>query len=113
MKIVNIIFIVIGLTFSSDLDKDKYYVGEKGVKFHIKKCEFLPKAHTEITLKKAKTKGIIACVECISKEEIVKFEKMPAIAKKAVATRCTSVSKRGLRCRKTTRNSSGRCTKHS
>jgi len=117
MKLLKVILIFSGIFFYSNIGDDiKVYVSEKGAKYHTKDCEFLLKPYSETTMKKAKAKGLIECAECITKPALKKSEanksNKSATSKKRVVKYCTSIKKNGERCRKKTRNSSGRCKLH-
>ncbi len=129
MKALSITLLIIAISLSSSLTaQTKVYRTAKGERYHKKECKIIAKREmVELTIKKAKLRGYQACKVCkpvektkgktskkpvIEKKKSNKVKLKKSISKKATASRCTATTKKGTRCKRRTKNSSGRCWQH-
>jgi hypothetical protein len=126
MKALKIILtIVILFSIHKTIAQTKVYVTEKGTRYHTKECRLLPKKRIETVIKKAKVKGYSQCKVCVPKEVSQKktstvkksttkktAKKKYRNSKKSIASRCTATTQKGSRCKRRTKNASGRCWQH-
>ena len=98
------------------------YVTETGKKYHMDQCRYLKYSKIEISLKNAMVKEYTAC--SVRKPPVKLREDPPqdsvkqvpegkgSQVKKAVTTRCTATTQAGTRCKRMTREASGKCWQH-
>lgn len=124
MKLVRIVLFVMSLSFASQVTAQNVCITKTGEKYHKSDCRFLKYSKTEITLKKAKSLGYSACKVCKPQADNTKTDtntasvfkskseesKIPA--KKINSTRCTGKTKKGVRCKRMTKKTNGRCYQH-
>ena len=128
MKTLRIILLIIAISFTNNLiAQTKVYRTSKGEHYHKKECKIIAKSKVvELTIKKAKFRGYAACKVCKPKAKVktskkkvitekkksnkVKYKK--STSKKSTASRCTGITKKGARCKRRTKNVSGRCWQH-
>ena len=126
MKLIKIVLFIISITFASNVVAQTVYTTKTGEKYHKASCRFLKYSKKETTIKKAKALGYAACKVC--KPTIENTKANPDIvssletktqdnntetsSKKTTASRCTGKTKKGLRCKRMTKNSNGRCYQH-
>lgn len=123
MKFVRLIFFIISVVFISNVSAQTVYTTKTGEKYHKSNCRYLKYSKKETTIKKAKTLGYEACKVCKPIENKTKQEsntsslkpksnKTKSSTKKAIALRCSGKTKKGLRCKRKTKNANGRCYQH-
>ena len=126
MKALKVLVFTISLVFSLNLSAQTVYTTKTGEKYHKVNCGYLKYSKKEITLKKAKELGYTACKVCkptqkienesqstknsLSSSKQQKTSQTTSI--KVVATQCTGKTKSGNRCKRMTKNSSGKCYQH-
>jgi len=98
------------------------YITETGSKYHKETYRYLSHSKYPLSLSKAKNDNYEACKVCkptttITGEKVVidstKIVQPPQQTKKAVATQCTATAKStGNRCKRKTKNASGKCWQH-
>lgn len=126
MKLIRIVFFIISLAFTSHVTAQTVYTTKTGEKYHKSSCRYLKYSKKETTIKKAKALGYLACKVCKPTLENTKIStntsssfnnssksKSPNTPQKnATASQCTGKTKKGVRCKRRTKNSSGRCYQH-
>jgi hypothetical protein len=124
LKQFRLLLFILSITFSSNVIAQIVYTTETGEKYHKSSCRYLKYSKKEITIKKVKALGYAACKVCNPTAENTKASSSlepNAIAhksqnkiasKKSVATQCTGKTKAGKRCKRKTKNASGRCYQH-
>ena len=124
MKSLNILLFIIGLAFSLQMNAQTVYTTKTGEKYHTKICHYLKFSKKEITLEKAIELGYKACKVCKPTKTIDGKSKIKTLqnkeastkpeipTKKTVATQCIGKTKVGKRCKRKTKNTSGRCYQH-
>ncbi|MEP5253783.1 MAG: hypothetical protein ABJQ39_01910 [Winogradskyella arenosi] len=115
-----LLFLIIG--FSSEIKAQTVYTTQTGEKYHKSNCQYLKYSKKEIDLKKAISLGYIACKICkpiankgqgsASKAKIITSKVKTNSSKNTIATQCTAKTQAGKRCKRKTKNSSGRCYQH-
>lgn len=101
------------------------YINKTGKKYHTDTCHYLKNSKKEITLEEAINSGYQACSVCRPNQnagentEANAFygttknpSNAPKPTHKATATQCTGKTKSGNRCRRMTKDASGRCYQH-
>ncbi|WP_242156371.1 hypothetical protein [Aestuariivivens sediminis] len=112
-----VIFVLVFIMTVS-LSAQTVFTTKTGEKYHKSTCHYLKYSKKEITLEKAKELNYMACSVCKpghSKTEITtKASSLTNTSsiKKTTATQCTGKTQSGRRCKRMTKNSSGRCYQH-
>jgi len=122
MKTIRLFLILFSILVTNNLIAQTVYVTNTGEKYHVDNCRYLKYSQNETTIKKAKDLGYLACKVCKptientlkTKPDTKKNSQKPkpASIKKITATQCTGTIKSGRRCRRQTKNASGRCYQH-
>ncbi|RCW91312.1 hypothetical protein [Winogradskyella arenosi] len=122
MKQLKLLLFFLTLAFSSVTLAQAVYTTQTGEKYHKSNCQYLKHSKKEIDLKKAISLGYIACKICkpiannsqgsASKAKIITSKVKTNSSKKTIATQCTAKTQAGKRCKRKTKNSSGRCYQH-
>ena len=123
MKSLRIFLLVVFISFVSNITAQTVYTTKTGEKYHKSSCRYLKYSKKETTIKKAKALGYIACKVCKPTAENTQSKKASAssnskpelsssIKKNSIATQCTGKTKSGARCKRKTKNTSGRCYQH-
>ena len=125
---VKILLITLSVTFSINLSAQTVYVTKTGEKYNKSICKYLKYSKKETTIKKAKSLGYSACKVC--KPTMDNTAKIPDTSlylvpksdsntnksatkiKNVTSTRCKGKTKKGVRCKRMTKNSNGRCYQH-
>ncbi len=124
MKNLRLLILFISFAFGSSILAQTVYTTKTGEKYHKSNCRYLKYSKKVIKLDKAKELGYQACKVCkptsgktneesnslISEKE--KQNKSTTTTKKTTATQCTGKTKSGKRCKRKTKNASGRCYQH-
>lgn len=120
LLILSLLFLLSGLTIQAQ----NVYVTKTGGKFHKETCRYLKHSKKTITLEKALELGYEACFVCkptkatggatASKSDFSSSNSLHSSSsnKKATATQCTGKTQSGRRCKRMTKNASGRCYQH-
>ena len=95
------------------------YVTKTGKKYHTESCRYLSHSKISLSLTEAKKKYYEACKVC-KPTTVITSEKSATVdtikvykpVKKAVSSRCTATTKSGSRCKRMTKNASGKCWQH-
>lgn len=121
-RILSLLLFLFYLSVAShSADAQTVYVTKTGKKYHKEDCRYLKYSKYAVSLQEAKDKYYTACLVCkpsttISKDQVrtdsPSVKKYNPTIRKAVASRCTATTKTGTRCKRTTKNTSGRCWQH-
>ena len=116
------LFFFISVAFLSNVAAQTVYITKTGEKFHKSNCRYLKYSKKEITLKKALNYGYEACKVCKPNTKKVTVNNNSSTSvnpktttsskKKSTAIQCTGITKAGNRCKRRTKNASGRCYQH-
>lgn len=124
MKQLRIVLLLVALVFSTNAISQTVYTTKTGEKFHKSNCRYLKYSKYEIKLERALELGYTACKVCkpsskkgaevitTNAKAITPSPVKQTPSKKAVATQCTGKTKAGKRCKRRTKNASGRCYQH-
>ncbi|MEQ8926078.1 MAG: hypothetical protein RLO81_09720 [Fulvivirga sp.] len=103
-------------------DAQTVYITKTGSKYHTESCRYLSHSKYPISLKDAKIRAIEACKVCKpptavtgekTKIDSSKVIDPPKRELKAVASQCSATAKTtGNRCKRMTKNASGKCWQH-
>ncbi|WP_178988651.1 hypothetical protein [Winogradskyella schleiferi] len=123
MKQFRIILFLLTIAWSSNVMSQTVYSTKTGEKYHTENCRYLKYSKKAIDLNKAKALGYAACKVCKPTMENIKISesepssiapednrKIPT--KKTTSSQCTGKTKAGKRCKRQTKNTSGRCYQH-
>lgn len=99
------------------------YITKTGEKYHTENCRYLKYSKKEIILEQAINLGYKACsicdpvsssgeIESLISEPTEKTYTDEPSSQKATASQCTGKTKAGNRCKRMTKNASGRCYQH-
>lgn len=117
---------VLGLILSCSSaypQKKNIYITDTGKKYHLESCRYLRFSKKIIELDSAVSLGYEACKVCkpgkskVSLESSQKNENQsepetePEL-RSATSVRCSATTQRGTRCKRMTKNSSGKCWQH-
>ena len=125
MKSLKLVLLFVLFSFAFQITaQTTVFTTKTGQKYHKEDCRYLIKSKRKTTIKKAKFNGYVACKVCVPREKgnvknIVakkkssyKVSTKKRASKKSIATRCTGTTKKGARCKRRTKNNSGRCWQH-
>ena len=125
MRALRIFFIVFSIIFTNNLISQTVYTTKTGKKYHKGNCKYLKYSKKETTIKKAKKLDFSACKVCkptikntLNKTNSSSFlpnkkkQTTKKNTRKTIASQCTGKTKSGRRCKRKTKNSSGRCYQH-
>ncbi|WP_435412699.1 hypothetical protein [Psychroserpens mesophilus] len=124
MKQFRLILFILSIACCSNVIAQTVYTTKTGEKYHKSSCKYLKYSKKEVTIKKAMELGYSACSVCKPTKENTKAssevttnaisskEKSEPTTKKTVATQCTGKTQAGKRCKRKTKNASGRCYQH-
>lgn len=121
MKSLKILFLILTFAFTSTAIGQNVYTTKTGEKYHKSSCRYLKYSKKEYTLEKAIELGFEACSVCKPTKSNTKSTNTSALsahkksstpARKATATQCRGKTKAGKRCKRKTKNASGRCYQH-
>jgi hypothetical protein len=109
---------------SSQTEAQTVYITKSGQKYHSANCRHIRNSGNPISLSKAQDQGYTPCSLCqplTTKGDSSSINKLLSTPKVKVnpsrqnntqATQCTSRTKSGLRCKRTTTSASGKCWQH-
>lgn len=80
------------------------YVTKTGEKYHLEDCQYLKYSKIETTLQEAQM-YYDPCSRCYKVKTIDN-------SKRATAVQCSGTTQKGNRCKRRTKNTSGRCYQH-
>lgn len=125
MKFFQLLLLLIFLGCSQNSTAQTVYTTKTGEKYHAANCRYLKHSKKEITLEQAVNFGYQACSICkpdSNSEENTSTNSYYATPERATApqqtstqataSQCTGKTKAGKRCKRTTKNASGRCYQH-
>ena len=119
MKTLRILALFVTFAISHNVAAQTVYVTKTGKKYHKNECRYLKYSKKAIKLDKVKALGYTACKVCKptannTKENANSLapKKESTTTKKADASQCTGKTKSGKRCKRKTKNASGRCYQH-
>ena len=89
------------------------YVTKTGEKYHAGNCGYLHSSKIQTTLEVAKLSGYTACSRCKGAASYApKTKTNNAPIKSVVAVQCSGTTQAGNRCKRRTKDPSGRCYQH-
>ena len=122
MNNLKLLLFLITITFSVNLAAQTVYTTKTGEKYHSSSCRYLKYSKKEITLKKAKELGYQACKVCkptanntkasVTNNSLKTTNSTTTTNKRSYAVQCSGKTKAGARCKRRTKNASGRCYQH-
>ena len=123
MKTLRLLLFVVSLVLVKQLTAQTVYITKSGEKYHKASCKYLKYSQKEIKLEVAISKGYEACKVCkpsskksktttTTSNSLISNTGNAIPSKKTTASQCTGKTKAGNRCKRTTKNSNGRCYQH-
>ena len=123
MKFLRLFLFIISIGFVPNVTAQTVCITKTGEKYHTEDCRYLKYSKKEIALEEAINLGYEACLVCkpnISAgskgksqlTEVKKPSKTTTSEKKVTASQCTGTTRSGSRCKRRTKNASGRCYQH-
>ena len=123
MKFLKIIITLFLFSCTSNSPAQTVYTTKTGEKYHTANCRYLKHSKKEITLEQAINFGYQACSVCkpgsnpeqiqsLVSESDQNTTSQETVSHKTTATQCTGKTKAGKRCKRMTKNASGRCYQH-
>ena len=123
MKFLKIIITLFLFSCTSNSPAQTVYTTKTGEKYHTANCRYLKYSKKEITLEQAINLGYQACTVCKPGSNPEKIQSLVSqseqntksqetVSQKSTATQCTGKTKAGKRCKRMTKNASGRCYQH-
>ncbi len=121
MKVLKVISVVLFLTVG--VQAQTVYITKTGSKYHKENCRYLRYSKKEISLEKLSGLGYRPCLVCkpvadnketSSKDSrsLTNYNEDNKVIRKGTSTQCTGKTKSGTRCKRKTKNASGRCYQH-
>ena len=100
--------------FAQSQSDTEVFITNTGERYHKETCQHLSKSKIKTTFEKAKELDYTPCKVCkpVGYHEAVKNNSYNTGKSPSTATRCTGTTKSGARCKRMTKNSSGRCYQH-
>ena len=124
MKSLKLFLFIILMAFATQVTAQKVYTTKTGEKYHKSSCKYLKYSMKEYTLEEAIELGYEACSVCkpnkvntvasssSNANALSGNEQSTTQARSTTATQCIGKTKAGKRCKRTTKNSNGRCYQH-
>ncbi len=123
MKALKSVLFAIILAFTFQMNAQSVCITKTGDKYHTNSCSYLKYSKKQIALKDAIALGYKSCKVCkpnhsttnskgSSLQNNTVSKSTAAPAKKTTATQCAGKTKAGARCKRRTKNASGRCYQH-
>ncbi|WP_157429235.1 hypothetical protein [Aequorivita sublithincola] len=123
MKFFQLLLFLIFIGCSTKSPAQTVYTTKTGEKYHTATCHYLKYSKKEITLEQAINLGYQACSVCNPNSSPKQIQNLVSqsnqntssqetATQKTTATQCTSKTKAGKRCKRMTKNASGRCYQH-
>ena len=111
------LFLVVGIRCQSQVQQ--VYITQTGEKYHNSACRYLKESKIEITLEEALKNGYGACKVCkpdiansVNSADNGILTAKTYAPKKSQSVQCSGKTKKGLRCKRITTASNGRCYQH-
>ena len=123
MKLLRVVLFIVSIGLASNLVAQTVCITKTGEKYHTESCRYLKYSKKEITLENAINLGYEACLVCKpgakvtlkAKSQLTETKKTTQSTppqRKVTASQCTGTTKSGSRCKRRTKNASGRCYQH-
>ncbi|WP_405293724.1 hypothetical protein [Algibacter sp. Ld11] len=121
MKLLKVLLLCLTFTFVSSTFSQTVYTTKTGEKYHKSSCKYLKYSKKEYTLVKAVQLGFTACSVCkptksntavTNANGFTNNNKPSTSSRSTTAKQCTGKTQAGKRCKRTTKNSNGRCYQH-
>ncbi len=123
MKFFQLLLFLIFLGCTQNSPAQTVYTTKTGEKYHTATCRYLKYSKKEITLEQAINLGYQACSVCkpgsnpdqiqsLISQSSQRSSPQETPTQKTTATQCTGKTKAGNRCKRMTKNASGRCYQH-
>lgn len=104
--------LILFLIFYAHAFGQKVYVTKTGEKYHADSCRFLSKSKIAIDLDDAIKKNYTACSVCEASEMLQSSLPLDSLNNTTQSVQCSGKTQSGTRCKRTTKNSNGRCYQH-
>ncbi len=89
------------------------FKSDTGHKYHKTSCRYLKESKTEITLRKAVALGLEACKVCKPIKNSIETDPADKGAtQRSTSVQCSGKTKAGKRCKRKTKDASGKCYQH-
>lgn len=88
------------------------YITKSGEKYHRSSCQYLKSSKIAIGLDKAQSLGYTACKVCRPPLVVEEGLEHQELSTPVTSHRCTALTQSGVRCKRMTSNSNGRCWQH-
>ena len=122
MRLFPILLFLFSIGCSQSSLSQSVYTTKTGEKYHTANCRYLKHYKKEIPLEQAINLGYQACSVCKPETNPGKTQNLVQsdpnttyhgiVSPKTSATQCTGKTKAGKRCKRMTKNASGRCYQH-
>ena len=125
MKHLHYIVLILFLLSTTNVVSQTAYITKTGQKYHKANCKYLKYSKKEIKIDRAIFLGYKACKVCKPTHKNTKVSnsvdetisskpthKKAVSEKRSAAVQCSGKTKSGRRCKRKTKNSSGRCWQH-
>lgn len=120
MKAFRLLLFILLITYGANLTAQSVYTTKTGEKYHKSDCHYLKNSKKEYSLKKVQSLGYSACSVCkptanntkVTKQTLYNSTTTTTTNTKATSTQCTGKTQSGRRCKRKTKNASGRCYQH-
>ncbi|MCT8340600.1 hypothetical protein MG296_11085 [Flavobacteriaceae bacterium TK19130] len=125
MKHLSILFSLFFLLSISCYGQDTVYVTKTGEKYHVENCKYLKYSSIQKTFEEAIDLGYTACKVCkpsrnasattpnqITPEKEKETTTTSTNSRRTYAVQCSGRTQSGRRCKRKTKNASGRCYQH-
>jgi hypothetical protein len=106
----------------------KLFITESGAKYHKEACHYLGQSSYTINISEAQTSGLVPCKVCWPATDVIQDpiqngthlvggetldKDSLSSEKRQLLTQCSAIARTtGDRCRRTTKNTSGKCWQH-
>ena len=121
MRALRTILLIVSMVIAGNAVAQTVYTTKTGEKYHKETCQYLKYSKIEVQLIDAKELGYDPCSVCKPPKKISETSSNNSSsinssnrssARKATASQCTGRTKSGARCKRRTKNASGRCYQH-
>ena len=120
MKKVKLFLFTFLIAYTTNVSAQTVYTTKTGEKYHKSTCHYLKYSKKEITLEKALKLKYSACSVCKPSSEVSKSQNpsnfksttnsTSTLAAKSI--QCSGKTKAGARCKRMTKDASGKCYQH-
>ena len=104
---------------TTNVQSQNAYISNTGKKYHKNTCSYLKYSKKALSLDDAIAKGFTACKRCKPTRNNLKSASnsqgiipTKSTAKRATSIQCSGKTKKGVRCKRKTKNASGYCYQH-